>query len=164
MIVWTAHETGHLQNMRRNRNLCALLGAGLPNMSLPLQRAAARHVDPPITHVEVSLPAGEPKIGRRHSSNTRIDGSSVRARALSARAAPFSPCASHLAGKKERDKHALHSHLLRHDLGHLLGRPVQRVRDDLSANKMRLCISCCGRSSQSSARHVVTHLPTSACV
>ena len=70
MIVWTAHETGHPQNLRHNRNQRALLGAACPTChdlcrepSLShLRRGAAQHVDPSITDVGVSLPAGKPKM------------------------------------------------------------------------------------------------------
>ena len=63
MIVWSAYETSHPQNLRRNRNLLALLGAGCPTCHglcsesplLHLKRRAARHVDPSTTTIAAWL-------------------------------------------------------------------------------------------------------------
>ena len=124
MTVWTAHETGHLQNLRRSRNLSALLGVGCPTCHAAglrcLKRGAAQHVDPSITNVEVSLSAGGDRsrkaLLKQHQNRWLCCGRlSCRLRAWRR---------SHLVvltlRAQECDEHALQGHLLRHDLGHLM--------------------------------------------
>ena len=143
MIVSSAPETAIYKTCVATGICVRSLGAGCstcrgrcsdPPLS-HLRRGAARHVDPIVTDVKVSLSARGPKVFVPPAMTVSMARWSMVVLVLPDECSCFlsSWDRPHLVlptlRAQERDEHALYAHLLRHDFRDLLGRPMKRMRD-----------------------------------